>query len=293
MKNGRNYQNVPIDIGIITYNRDDKLFRCVSYILSGALLPKKIIIVHCQSPDNCKSKKKITLLCRRVGVDLNYIHVPQKGISFSRNRVLKEVTSPIFGFIDDDEYPSENWIRFVHEFFSAHKNIDVLTGPKIPSNMQNYWNQLWYEVYRSSLNHVGPAQFITSGNSFFRTDRIREKSITFDNDFRESSEDLVFSFLLRKYKLRMQFHSGLVEYHDFRDTMLSFYLQWCGYGKSMAIFEKKYNLLRPKKFIYRLWQLLPGFRLLRIERPRFWIGLIIMDIVFSLGFVKGLAKRDM
>jgi glycosyltransferase involved in cell wall biosynthesis len=278
---------VPIDIVIVTHNRYEKLLRCVSYILSNIWLPKTIIIIHSQPESKCKTKKIIEKLCLRVGVDIKYINIPHKGISFSRNKAISCVVSPIFGFIDDDEYPTENWIKFAYSFFVKNKKIHVLTGPKIATNKFGYWGRIWYEIYRSSFEFIGQVDFVTSGNSFFRTEFIKENNISFDNDFATSSEDRVFSFFLQKKKAKMIFHKNLIEYHDFRDTSRGLFLQWYGYGKSMAIYKYKYVYKSKLKVFQSLKELLQGFHLLKKN----WfliLPIMMIDFAFMIGFIGSL-----
>lgn len=276
---------IDIDIAIITHNRDEQLFRCVTHICCNSQLPQSIIIIHSQPPRKCTQKAQISNLCRRVGVSLTYVHVPHKGISYSRNIALKHINSPIFGFIDDDEYSSNNWIKFAAEYFKSNESIHVLSGPKTPTNPENYSSKIWYEIYKSSLNDVTTTNFVTSSNTFYKTSFIKKNNIVFDNDFSESSEDCVFSFKLSSSGAKMIFHKNLVVYHDFRTHIIDLFHQWFGYGKSTAFFQQKYYGRGRLSALTSGLKSIQGYQLISAKNAPLAIGLLLIDLAYLLGTI--------
>lgn len=276
---------VPIDIAIVTHSRDEQLLRCISHILGNSRLPRQIIIIHSQPARYCTTKPQIMRLCRQVGVQIRYIHASHRGISYSRNIAVRHVTSPLFGFIDDDEYPPADWLERVHGIFTAAPSVQVVSGPKIPSDLSNYWNRIWYELYRRSLGDVAETDFVTSSNSFFRTGFIRKYGIGFDEEFRTSSEDLVFSHRLINHGATMMYYGTVVDYHDFRTTLSGFVRQWYGYGRTMALFEKKYMGLSGSASWHRVRHISRGCRLLRESGFSIWPGLILLDLSLWAGYL--------
>lgn len=284
-------KKLPIDVCIVTHNRDQSLFRCVSHILTDTYIPNSLIIIHSQPEDKCINKQKIATLCKRFGVSLHYYHVPHKGISYSRNQSLKYVKSPFFGFIDDDEYPSKDWLKTAHRILINDKTLSAVTGPKFSSNPSNYWNRIWIEIYLNSYTFVGLTDFATSSNTFYRTVFIRKNKIQFDEDFKDSSEDRVFSFLIKKRKGKMLIHKNLTDFHDFRDSAKGFLKQWFGYGETTVLYEKKYFGITNRMLLRTLFNDLQGFRLIKRNNVKLWAGLLSMDIFFSIGFAVGVIKN--
>jgi hypothetical protein len=280
-----------IDIIIVTKDRYDTLLRCVEYILRNLVLPRRIIIVHAQQASLCRTKKKIIRLCLEKKTTLIYRHVHDYGISYSRNIGVSLVKSSIFGFIDDDELPPINWISNAMHFLSTYKNISVVSGPKLANIRNNYWNNVWVSIYAPEQHSSGIVDFATSSNTFYRTKVFREHNITYDIEFATSSEDRVVSHKLLAAKAVIYYWDSLYVFHDFRKTMRSFVSQWFDYGLVFCSFSEKYrHVVSIPEHILDMLRSTCGIRSIPghlIYAP----GLIICDLFFSYGYIKGWLLR--
>jgi glycosyltransferase involved in cell wall biosynthesis len=57
----------------------------------------------------------------------------EQGAGYARRRVVKEVNSPLIGFLDDDNIPAPNWVSAAYEFAQNHPKagaIGSLTSPE-------------------------------------------------------------------------------------------------------------------------------------------------------------------
>lgn len=279
-------KTLPVDVAIITYNRYDMVFRCISHILTSNYLPKNIIIIHSKPAKECQTKEKIVQLCEMAKVNLKYIHVQQKGISYSRNQAVKHVESPFYAFLDDDEYPTENWLNIGYQVLKNNPEIVAVSGPKDTVNKSSYWSKVWAEIYKSSFSYVGEADFVTSGNTFFRKSFIDKNKIKYDDAFTNSSEDKVFSLRIQQKKGKMYFHKDLIEFHNFRDTPIELYKQWYGYGISMKRYAKLHLNKKNLGTLGFLIESVQGVKLLNWNNIHMLPALLFIDIAYILGFAK-------
>lgn len=123
---------ITIDIGIITFNRPQKLLYLLERItdlnIDDTFTISKIIIVD-NSHDFSISKSSDRIFRNNNKVHL--IHEAKAGIPFARNAVVRNSDSDYLVFIDDDEYPDKNWlIEFVRT--ARELKCDILQGPVIP-----------------------------------------------------------------------------------------------------------------------------------------------------------------
>jgi len=119
-------------IGILTYKRQERLKFLIGKIKSqkfDKIEPPKIEILI---SDNDINKSAYSTYNEMNDKRINYINVKEKGLSYGRNAVLNYAKkhSDILIFIDDDEYPSENWIEellIIQKKYSSN----IVTGPVI------------------------------------------------------------------------------------------------------------------------------------------------------------------
>jgi glycosyltransferase involved in cell wall biosynthesis len=229
-----------IDVIIVTRNRYPQLVKCVGSLFAGSLRPANLIIVDGSDRLDKKIKVKIAALSRKSGIGLIYLKIPHRGVAYSRNQGMSLVRSSYFAFIDDDEYAPRRWLKNVSKLLTDKKNIDVLAGPKIPSDSKNYWHRLWRSLLEREFDYIGRVDTIPSGNSIYSTSFVKKHNLKFNETFKQCSEDQAFSWELRKIKANIFFHKDLWVRHDCRKTPEAFIRQWFYYGLNKFIYQKKY-----------------------------------------------------
>ncbi len=81
------------DVIIVTRDRYKKLIRTVQGIVSGKLLPRQLIIIDSSDNKNLSTIYKIRSFTDKHRVQLQYSHIPNKGIAYSRNIGIRKVIS--------------------------------------------------------------------------------------------------------------------------------------------------------------------------------------------------------
>ena len=93
----------------------------------------EIIVVDNDSTDD--TADVVTGLMSEVP-NLRYVHESNPGLSWARNRGLKEAYSPIVAFLDDDATATDEWLAVILEAFSIEPCPACVGGPVEP----------WWEI---------------------------------------------------------------------------------------------------------------------------------------------------
>jgi len=125
--------NYIISIIICTYNREKYIYNALKSITENNFPHEKyeIILINNNSTDNTESE------CFRFQHDfpkITFIYCVEynQGLSYARNRGIKESSGRIIIYIDDDATVNNNYIQSYYDFFFAHPGIDAAGGPIIP-----------------------------------------------------------------------------------------------------------------------------------------------------------------
>lgn len=135
---------------ISTYNRE-KYLPGVLDSLKKQTLPKdqfEIIVVNNNSVDNTES---IVLSFRDANPDIPFFYCIEtnQGLSYARNRGIKESKGEYVTFIDDDAFLHEDYLNKVVDYFEAHPK-SVALGSKILLHYEDIVPK-WENKYLNSL----------------------------------------------------------------------------------------------------------------------------------------------
>lgn len=94
-----------LTLAVCTYNRAERLCSLVDALRGQECsFPFDILFIDNNSSDN--TRQILSQLAGMPGTSLRYVHEPQQGIVFARNRAIQEaLDSDYLIFIDDDEIP--------------------------------------------------------------------------------------------------------------------------------------------------------------------------------------------
>ena len=124
--------NEPLmSIIVCTYNRCESLRDTMTALKQQRLGPGdavELLIVDNNSND--ETKEVIDDLSKEFSFPVRYIFEPAQGLSFARNRGVKEAKGEFIAFTDDDVIPSENWISNLRAAFMQY-DADCIGGPLI------------------------------------------------------------------------------------------------------------------------------------------------------------------
>ena len=122
-----------LSIIICTYNRDKYIYNVLKSIAGNDFSPKKfeIILVNNNSTDNTEVE------CKRFQSDFpqtefHYFIEKNQGLSYARNKGIKEATGDILIYVDDDATVNKEYLQTYYSFFEQQPSAMAAGGPVIP-----------------------------------------------------------------------------------------------------------------------------------------------------------------
>ena len=124
-----------VSIGVATYKRPDGLRRLIQGLAALAFRQLERPAIETVVVDN-EARGTAARVCSEFSgarLALRSYDEPQRGISYARNRCLREMRpdSDWIAFIDDDEVPDPPWLERLLLAQQRHA-ADVVTGPVVP-----------------------------------------------------------------------------------------------------------------------------------------------------------------
>lgn len=118
---------------ICTYNRDKYIYNVLKSIAENDFDVKKyeIILINNNSTDNTE------LECNRFQKDFptipfHYFFEKNQGLSYARNRGIKEAKGDILIYVDDDALVNKEYLQAYSDFFNNYSDAFAAGGPVIP-----------------------------------------------------------------------------------------------------------------------------------------------------------------
>lgn len=110
---------------ICTHNREQYLEKAIKSLLDQSLSKKdyEIIVIDNNSTDNTKE------ICKN---KVKYFFESKQGLSYARNRGIKESKGKFIAFIDDDAIADKNWLKNIINAFKSNKELGCVCGKVEP-----------------------------------------------------------------------------------------------------------------------------------------------------------------
>lgn len=117
-------------VAICTHNRAVDTMQAVESVLKGDTDPAdyEILVVDNHSTDHTRDLFDSSHMPEHV----RYIFEPQLGLSYARNRAIKEAKGEFILFLDDDALACPTWINEVIKIFDMDSRIGCVGGKIVP-----------------------------------------------------------------------------------------------------------------------------------------------------------------
>lgn len=201
-----------VDVCICAYRRetlDDTLSSIARQQLEGA----RVRVIVADNDDHAKRRKTIEATARALGLNLKYVHAPERNISVARNACLDAAAADWIAFIDDDEIAAASWLC---ELLQASFGRDIVFGPvqtNYPTDAPKWAVEGDFHSTRLDGNDADWNGH--TGNALISSSFVREHRLRFAGAYgRAGGEDTVFFFEAKKAGARFGYApSALV--HEF------------------------------------------------------------------------------
>lgn len=190
---------IAIDVCICTYHRPH-IFETLKALARqegcDAVCVRVIVADNAVEPT---AEAAICATGRALGLDFTYIHAPARNISIARNACLGAAHGDWIAFLDDDEYPSPDWLRKL--LAEARRGRwDAVLGPvqAIYPEATATWLRIGDFHSDRPVWIRGRIETGYTGNALIRRRVIERAGISFCVEFgRSGGEDLDFFYRLR------------------------------------------------------------------------------------------------
>jgi glycosyltransferase involved in cell wall biosynthesis len=139
---------------ICTYNREQYIYECLSRLAANTVKEGwEIILVNNNSTDNTAAE------CARFVADYkpgnyHYFVETRQGLSFARNRGIKEAHGEWLVFLDDDAMVEKDYIAHLQEHLATHPEAGAFGGAIEPffEDQQPDWLNPWSMGFVSAID---------------------------------------------------------------------------------------------------------------------------------------------
>jgi succinoglycan biosynthesis protein ExoM len=188
-----------IDVCICTYRRPAivETLRAVAAQDAQHAIALRVIVAD-NAPDT-EARESICALAETLGLDLIYVHAPEKNISIARNACLAAARADWLAFVDDDERPSPVWLRELiaearrGDWHAVLGPVEAVYPERSPSWVRNCDLHSTRPVWVRGRIETG-----YTGNVLLRRDLIVRAGLAFRTELgRSGGEDIDFFYRLR------------------------------------------------------------------------------------------------
>jgi GT2 family glycosyltransferase len=197
---------------------------------------------------------------------LRYCHEPRAGLSNARNAALRTAQGDVLIFIDDDIWPTANWLDEIHREFTADPNLFLLGGRVLLAQAMLQPVGIVVSNVRQTLTTPDGAGTVIGANFAFRREVLRRVG-GFDTRLGAGAtfaagEDVDFLYRAMKAGYKLLYAPNVTVYHNHDRTT---HEQACNleynYGQGAVAYFVKHIL---KGDLYALkvayWSLHKGIR---------------------------------
>jgi len=185
-----------ICVCVCTYKRPELLGRLLSKLEeqeTEGLFNYSIVIVD---NDRSESARQIVKSAARVSkIPMSCYVEPEQNIALARNKAIENARGDFIGFIDDDEFPLEQWLLTLYKAVN-HYGSDGILGPVLPhfEKKPPEWVLKGHFFDRPShpTGHILAWKNTRSGNMLLRRDLFQRDDRWFNPTFGSGGEDRDF-----------------------------------------------------------------------------------------------------
>jgi len=185
-----------INVCICTYNRPQLLGHLLSRLdnqQTEDLFTYSIVVAD---NDCARSAEPVaTAFSHNAHVPLTYCIEPQKNIALARNKAIQHAEGDFIAFIDDDEFPPDNWLCNLFKACIAYGAAGVL-GPVNPYFESEPPQWVKKGKFFERPNHASGYKVALSeartGNVLFRKGILSAAEAPFRSEFDSAGEDVDF-----------------------------------------------------------------------------------------------------
>lgn len=143
-------KNIKFSIIICTYNRERFLPFVLKSVVEQTLAKDlfEVIIINNNSTDSTPEICE-DFIKKNPSINVGYHNESLQGLSYARNRGIKESSGEVITFMDDDAILTPDFCKVTLDFFLNHKSVSAVGGKILLQYMKE--KPYWYNPFLASL----------------------------------------------------------------------------------------------------------------------------------------------
>lgn len=282
---------VDVSIVICTYNRCESLKITLESLLKQDADDRiywRVLIVDNNSTD--QTKNVVESFMKRFDGRLKYFLETQRGISYARNRGIKEALGEFIAFTDDDCVIDKNWVSNLYDTFKQY-NADAVGGRILPiypeqvpawvkDNIQLLCGAIVFHDHGEGVQmYQKPMVEAVGANMSFRAEVFRTYG-PFRTDLGVGrgvmGEDTEFFKRIQKGEAKLYYSGNALVWHpvDAKRMTLGYIGRWnVALGKYRAVVDEHGKLDPQWKYYFRI----PRYLIRKLIHDGFWAACFFFD----------------
>jgi len=255
-----------ITIAICARNAEHIIGDCLQSIRGQTIPPDEILVAvdHLADPT--------AAVAREHGARV--IASKATGLYEARNAVLEACTTDYLAFTDADCALVPEWIERAKNVLDTHPDVAAGTGrhPAIGRRTLASWlHHMWFLV---ETRQTGETDGVIGGNSYFRTEALRQVGGWLRLPRHSAAEDVYISKALRNAGHRVWFEAGCAAQHHYETSLASLWRKSVMMGKDIVV------MMRAARWRDGLWWYTLAIPLIAAAFPA---GLALLPLAPRLG----------
>jgi succinoglycan biosynthesis protein ExoM len=185
-----------ISVCICTYHRNkmlEHLLKELALQRTGGLFDFSVVVVDNDATG--PAKEIVMRLSAELGLSISYGIEPELNIPAARNHALRLARGNYIGIIDDDEFPSQDWLIKMYQAVCEF-DVDGALGPVYPffESQPPAW-LVKSRICNRPVYHTGTIlrqNQVCAGNILVRKEVFDRRRLSFDTTFKTGGEDRKF-----------------------------------------------------------------------------------------------------
>lgn len=188
-----------ISVCVCTYKRPDMLHKLLTGLLAQKVSDFHVEIIIVDNDANGSAKETVDKFLQNFqNIPVSYIIEPKQNIALARNATVSLARGEWLAFIDDDECPNPEWLRYLKDTAEMY-SADGVFGPIIPVLPESAprWIQRgrFHERPRLPTGTFIKANNTRTGNALIKASLLKEKINPFDPRFGRTGGEDHFLFM--------------------------------------------------------------------------------------------------
>lgn len=216
-----------LTLAICARNAQDIIGECLESIQNQTVAPDEVIVALDDLSD--PTAKVAEAYGARV------IASNATGLYEARNAVLDACTTDYLAFTDADCVLVPEWVETAKHVLDTHPDVAAGTGRHPPvgrSNFAAWLHHMWYVVETLS---TGETDGVIGGNSYFRTQALRDVGGWLNLPRHSAAEDLYISGALRRAGHRIWFDENAAAHHNYETSLRGLWRKSVTMGRDIVV----------------------------------------------------------